>query len=105
MIFGRNLARITLQDMINNVGEIRAEGLLNRVEEAAKDGKVETTISYETLIEHEKRKAQQRKTKFHLNKGDTEPLTRLLVKEQGITKVLTDGEEMQAAIIEHVYIC
>ena len=40
------------------------------------------------------------KIKFYLNKGDTEPLTRLLIKEQGITKVLTDGEEIQTAIIE-----
>ena len=88
--------------MIKNASEMRAVELPQRVEEAATNGKAATTRSYETLIEHEKNKAQWRKIKFYLSKGDTEPLTRLLVKEQGITKVLTDGEEVQTAIIDNI---
>ena len=87
--------------MIKNSGEIRAEELLKRAEEVAKYGKEDTTMSYEILIEHEKSKTQWRKIKFYLNKGDTEPLDRLLVKEQGTPKVLVNGEEMQTMIIEN----
>ena len=87
--------------MIKNADEMRAAKLLKRAENAATDGNAATTRSYETLIEHEKSKAQWRKMQFYLNKGDTEPLIRLLVKEQGITKVPTDGEDIPIAIIKH----
>ena len=79
----RNLARINLWALIKTAKETRASELRNRAEGAATEGKVAATRSYETSIEHEKSKAQWRKIKHYLNKGDTEPLTHLLVEEEG----------------------
>ena len=96
----RNLAQINLWALIKTAEETRASELRKRAEGAATEGKVAATRSYKNLIEHEKSKAQWRKIKYYLNMGDAEPLTRLLVEEEGTQKVLTEGEEIQTAIIE-----
>ena len=66
----RNLARITLRALIKTAEETRASELRKRAEKVATDGNVPTIRSYETLIEHKKSKAQWRKIKYYLNKGD-----------------------------------
>ena len=90
----RNLARINLWALIKTAEETRASELRKRVEGAETEGKVAATRLYENLIKHEKSKAQWRKINYYLNKGDMEPLTRLLVEEEGTQKVLTEGEEI-----------
>ena len=101
VIIERNLSQVQLQDLIANADKIREVELRKRAEESAKEGNVQVTNSYKTLIKHEKCRAKWRKIKYLLNKGDTEPLTRLLMQEQGTKKVLTDGENIQKAIIYH----
>ena len=44
---------------------------------------------------------QSGKKNIYLNSEHTEPLTRLLITENGQQKVLTDGAEIQEAIIDH----
>ena len=73
----------------------------SRGEDAALEGDKQITISYETLLEHEQSRAKWRKIKYYLKEGDTEPLTRLLIIENGQQKVLTDGGKIQEAIIDH----
>ena len=91
VIVERNLARIKLRNLIKNSDKIRKEELRKRAEESALEGDLESTQSYKTLIEHKTYRAQWQKIKYYLKEGNTEPLTRLLIKEQGHTKVLTDG--------------
>ena len=101
VIVERNLARTKLKDTIKVAETLREKELRKREEDAATEGDEKTTISYETLIEHEKSRSKWRKIKFYLNSGDTEPLTRLLVTKNGQQKVLTDGAEIQEAVINH----
>ena len=75
--------------------------LKKRAEDAAMEGDEKLTRSYETLIENEKCKSKWSKIKYHLKTGDTEPLTRLLMIEEGTSWILTDGKEIQDAIIDH----
>ena len=67
------------------------------------EGDDRKTLSYETLIEQEKFRATWRKIKFHLNRGNTEPLTRLLINEAqgGPGQIITDGSTIQEKIIQH----
>ena len=80
---------------------MRENELRKRAEEAALEGDEKATRSYETLIENEQCKSKWRKIKHYLKTGDTEPLTRLFVTEKGKSRILTDGEEIQDAIIDH----
>ena len=72
-----------------------------RAEDVALDGDEKTTKSYETLLKNEQCKAKWRKIKYYLQTRDTEPLTRLLATEGGQSRILTDGAEIQDAVIDH----
>ena len=54
VIVERNLARTKLKDTIKVAETLREKELRKREEDAATEGDEKTTISYETLIEHEK---------------------------------------------------
>ena len=100
-IIERNLARIKLRDHIKNAESMREADLKKKAEYAAIEGDEKLTRSYETLIENEKCKSKWRKIKYHLKSGGTEPLTRLLVTEEGASRILTDGKKIQDVIIDH----
>ena len=72
-----------------------------RTEDEALDGDEKSTRSYKTLLENKQCKAKWRKIKYYLQSGDTKPLTRLLVTEGGQQRILTDGVEIQDAVIDH----
>ena len=89
----KNLAKKKLRETITTAEDLREKELRKRAEDAAQDGDEKSTVSYETLLEHEQSRAKWRKTKYYLNTGDTEPLTRLLITENGQQKILTDGAQ------------
>ena len=80
---------------------MRENELKKRAEEAALEGDEKLTKSYKTLIENELCKSKLRKIKYHLKSGNTEPLTRLLMTTEEATCILTDGAEIQDAVIDH----
>ena len=94
------LARIKKRDTLKIAETLRETELRKRAEDAATEGDEKNTISYETFIEHKQSRSKWRKVQYYLNTEDKEPLTGLLVTENGEQKVLTDGAEIHEAIID-----
>ena len=59
----RNLARIKLRETFKIAEALRETELRKRAEDAVTEGDEKTTISYETLIEHEQSRSKWRKIK------------------------------------------
>ena len=89
----RIIARKKLKTIVKEAEKIREVELRDRAQSSAEEEDDKKILSYETLIEQEKCRAIWRKIKFNLNRGNTEPLTRLLKNEEqgGPEKIITDG--------------
>ena len=61
VIVERNLARIQLKDTIKIAEDLKEKELRKRAEEASTEGDEKATLSYKTLIEHERTRSKWRK--------------------------------------------